>query len=1061
MRNLVLLAALALPALVLPAFGQYSYYYSDNFQYGINGSNWQSNGSWSNSTSPLYSGASAGASLISKIPVPDGTAAYEVRTQVKLDSTGGTYVHYIHATQDAMTGPSPSGTFYSIEWGNVVLGNGCQMTMTVNQRVNGVFTQRSSSVVGCQQGALNTMQTVVIDNGALTVYLNGMLVYGTEGANVIPGGQPGVGVINAPAGNGFTLVQMGLLDRTGPGAVDRGRVATTTLPNSVEIQWQSADDGQYGSGVPHYWLRRDGVVIALIRSNYFLDQTVQPGQTYSYTISPVDRHSNDGPSTTFSVTTPTQAGEARRVGVRPDGAYWGGAGEQIDMMSGNLNFSVPLLAATRRGGWTLPLGLSYNSQNWRRDNGQAEWNLGRDIGYGYGWMLMAGQIRPHYTDTWNIHHWTYVDSTGAEYRLDQYSGGKWRSKEPVYVVWDDAMHRLLFPDGSYWNFYCVSGAGEADRGTYYPTAFVDRNGNLTGIEYNPGFVVGLPDTSGRIGKIFDVRAGGSWNAAYQFYYGSGPTPHLSQITNAVNTAEQYTFGYGSETTLQSPFTGAAFGTAVMLTTITNPGVNLSHNFTYGASNSGELTKVVLPKGAEMEWAYDNADYSNGKRFREVKYRYLRTSSGAPTWSYTLAGYDAGSGVTVSGRSVTDPNNHARAWFFYRDPAQSNFRRLFRYEDWRLSTGTVVMREDFTWATDALGRLYLGTTETVLDYGAAYEKRSKVEQVLDSSGGVTERRIYEYGSLSTPARIYRNYYTDIAGAHLATTSEVQEGTQTTVLGEWWYDTPGYYGQTGWLVDAPYMNYHAAGYGPANYTRGMVTRSKALGKPMGTVVYDIGGNVVQAAAQGGATEQFTVTSASQWTAPSSMVPNGENNLGSSFQFDSVLRLSSAAGPNGASSTYQYDAVSRPSSTTSALGAVTTYSYTATTATATTNGHFAKTTTDGLGRTVKVEKGAGSTVVSVVDTEYGPCACSPLGKVKKVSMPYAPGATVYWTEYLYDERGRTIRVTPPGNAGYTQYIYEGNTVKVIEPVTTKWKKFTLDARGRLVTVTEPRPGVSGASD
>ena len=31
-----------------------------------------------------------------------------------------------------------------------------------------------------------------------------------------------------------------------------------------------------------------------------------------------------------------------------------------------------------------------------------------------------------------------------------------------------------------------------------------------------------------------------------------------------------------------------------------------------------------------------------------------------------------------------------------------------------------------------------------------------------------------------------------------------------------------------------------------------------------------------------------------------------------------------------------------------------------------------------------------VSIVETEFGPCACSPLGKMQRVSMPYAPGQT-----------------------------------------------------------------------
>ncbi len=44
--------------------------------------------------------------------------------------------------------------------------------------------------------------------------------------------------------------------------------------------------------------------------------------------------------------------------------------------------------------------------------------------------------------------------------------------------------------------------------------------------------------------------------------------------------------------------------------------------------------------------------------------------------------------------------------------------------------------------------------------------------------------------------------------------------------------------------------------------------------------------------------------------------------------------------------------------------------------------------------METGDQTGVKSVVDTEYDACACSPLGKVKRVSRPYAPGQTPVWT-------------------------------------------------------------------
>ena len=67
-------------------------------------------------------------------------------------------------------------------------------------------------------------------------------------------------------------------------------------------------------------------------------------------------------------------------------------------------------------------------------------------------------------------------------------------------------------------------------------------------------------------------------------------------------------------------------------------------------------------------------------------------------------------------------------------------------------------------------------------------------------------------------------------------------------------------------------------------------------------------------------------------------------------------------------------------------------ANTQTATVDGRWQTTTLDGFGRTIQVQKGNGSTVVSTVQTQYAPCACSPLGKMSAVSDVYkrqVPGA------------------------------------------------------------------------
>jgi YD repeat-containing protein len=207
---------------------------------------------------------------------------------------------------------------------------------------------------------------------------------------------------------------------------------------------------------------------------------------------------------------------------------------------------------------------------------------------------------------------------------------------------------------------------------------------------------------------------------------------------------------------------------------------------------------------------------------------------------------------------------------------------------------------------------------------------------------------------------------------------------------------------------------------------------------------------------------------FAAPDAVTPNSQANLTTSYTYTSFLGLASVTAPNSATATTQYDPYGRATRSTSPHGAVTTYAYTYSpaTVTATTSdpttpytyvvaapgSRFSKTTLDGLGRTVRVEVGDNTGVKSIVDTEYDVCACSPLGKEKRVSRPYAPGGTPVWTSYTYDALGRALTVTAP-DGSVTSYTYEGNLTTVTDPA-GKWKKYTTNAIGNLIQVTEPAP-------
>jgi hypothetical protein len=289
---------------------------------------------------------------------------------------------------------------------------------------------------------------------------------------------------------------------------------------------------------------------------------------------------------TINITTPVTPGatptpiDGRRVGVRSTGAYWGASPEQIDVLSGNINYTLPLLTAQARIGWSVPFKLVNNSQNWRQDSGGTV-TYGEDVGYGYGWKLFAGSLTPAWTGQHVLSYYCFTDSSGAEYRLNQNNSGIWTSVESVYVTYNANTNTLYFRDGSFWIMNSTSTSNEPDSGTMYPTTMEDTNGNQILITYQPGAGYGGNDSGARITLIQDVRSGVT--DSYTFSYLGSPA-HLVSITNSLGTAENYTFNYAINY-LGSPFSHLDFQSTQFLASIT-PSLNTPYNFGYLNNSDG-------------------------------------------------------------------------------------------------------------------------------------------------------------------------------------------------------------------------------------------------------------------------------------------------------------------------------------------------------------------------------------------------------------------------------------------------------------------------------------------
>lgn len=874
-------------------------------------------------------------------------------------------------------------------------------------------------------------------------------------------------------GNLIEHVDLGYLPTVFPNAIPASSISTSATVNQVNIQWPAGTDNTGGSGVWGYQLYRGGQLLTTTQSLSYVDTAgIVPSTQFNYTLTVLDYDMN-GTSTNFSVTTPhiqtnppypSSTPDGRRVGVRPTGAYWGGTNENIDVLSGNLNYTMPLLKAQARGGITLPFNLVYNVQNWRQDSG-GEWLYDGDVGYGFGWQLLAGRVIP----VWNPGGYTaayylFVDSTGAEYHLNQNSGSIWSSQESIYVYFDASVNVLHLKNGVSWTFGCISAATEADSGVMHPTLVEDTNGNQIAISYQTAPGASWSNSSARITTISDVRA----TSAYTFTYNSDSPPHLTAIRNNVQTGEAYNFTYSSQA-IASPFNSQSFGTTAVLATSVVNTLNMTNSFTY--DGSAELTKIVLPYGGYLAYNYATTTYTSGISYREVQQRHVASDGTSGTDIVYPLAHESSPGSTVHQyTTMIDPSGTGeKYWTFATSGLAEGL--VTQYQGIQTPSGAVKTQNNFTWAQDGVGNSYIATSQTTLDPGQSYQAVKQTTQTVDNYGNVLQAKNYDYNSLTTPLRTYTytylhtnsSTYTSLYILNRLTGATVTDGTTNISLGLNFYDEYNYDSPTSCDI-LPQLASASPSWGwDSSFSSTSVT---ARGNPAVTITssgitciaYDVTGNPVSMTVNGVQT-QLTSSSSNNLAVPSQLtVGSLTTNLG----WSSFLGLTNETGPNGDSSSTVYDQYARPSGSTSPFGATTAVTYsnppysssTPPTITSTINGRWTKTTMDGLGRTILTQTGDSTSTKSQAESVYGPCACSPMGKLMQQAMPHIVGGTPAWTTYTYDGIGRTLSVVSPDGASTTTYQYQGNTVTVTDPA-GHWKTFTMNALGNLTQVTEPNPG------
>jgi len=292
--TLVLLAA-------SPAYGGVQYYLTDRLT-SVDPAKWATTGSVSANAAGLMIADANGGSLVSKVPIPDGSNEAEVDATITLSTSGGVYTEFMQASAGARTSLAGGGSYIAFEMQNPRFdaAHNCMAAFLVFQSLNGTVSLISAFQHACRNGMV--MRLAVRGNTALVWPDDPTPV---EFSVTAGAGQPGIGAYSMPAGNAITEIQLGAIARTPPNAVEQRTIGVSAFRNRVDIQWQAVSATAVSPGIAAYWIYRDGSYFARTTNTHFSDEAVTPGAKHTYTIYAVDQHFNQSVGTAVTVSTPT------------------------------------------------------------------------------------------------------------------------------------------------------------------------------------------------------------------------------------------------------------------------------------------------------------------------------------------------------------------------------------------------------------------------------------------------------------------------------------------------------------------------------------------------------------------------------------------------------------------------------------------------------------------------------------------------------------------------------------------------------------------------------------
>jgi YD repeat-containing protein len=618
----------------------------------------------------------------------------------------------------------------------------------------------------------------------------------------------------------------------------------------------------------------------------------------------------------------------------------GTAGE--DLLSGNFNWSLPLVSLPGRAGLDLNLSLSYNSLVWIRDSNQItfepDYYPSLTPGFRVGFPEIEG---PSYNTAAQVEVYLAVLPSGRRVELRKIATNKYEAADSshLHLTVEPApqIMTLRATDGTQLKYTVQS------DGWYHCSQIKDRNGNFITVAYtslgSTGFV-GIDTITDTLNRVIKFN--------YDGYY------HLLSITQTWGgqTHTWASFDY-SDLTIQANFSDPSYpisyinGPAnndvipVLTRVITDDGAR--HVFVY---NSYGQVNALWRYGAEdnqraasvYNYNLPAGGLTDCPRFgsrQDWAYEWLGTSPSDPnSWVFTTFAFDP-SGGGAWGTATTPDGTLHKEWF-----ATSGWQRGLTTGTETWAAGVKQRWTDVTWAHSGTATVQKNprVVETNV-YDEAGNRRRTTIVYLSYSGIILPNTVYEYAAdgqtvLRSTQTQYFNYLSQrIIGLPVVQFLSDGSGALAAKV-EYIYDST----DTGFLQNlspAP-IQHDTANYGTGFTARGNLTKVRRYDVSAGTYLetktgYNITGSAIFT--RDALNHQTSLSYADAFAdginrntyAYPTMVTDADNFSSMSKYHYDFGAVSETVDPKGARITRAYDAARRVEQITNTInGAYTKFSY-----------------------------------------------------------------------------------------------------------------------------------------